>query len=310
MGAPSRAFVGRVVIGSILFCSLALAAETEERARALDREAREAFQKKEYARAARTFERAFEIEPHPATEYNAGLAWDEAGEPARAADAFSTALALPGLDPERTRASEERLAVLLRRLATLNVTKPVGGSVTVAHVVRAAIPAKIHLKPGAHTLLVRLSSGREVTHDVVVEAAKVTSVQIPDEAPERPTPRAAPAKTSPTRQRPRAEEPGGRSYLAPGLCFGASAVFAGAAVYLGLRAVSARDDYVENHRSSQSAYDDAVRLRTFTNVAWGAAAVSAAVGAGLLVWGGPESAARGRATIGLGPGQARARLEF
>jgi hypothetical protein len=59
-------------------------------------------------------------------------------------------------------------------------------------------------------------------------------------------------------------------------------VFTGAAIGLGLEAVSVRDDFVTNGRLDGDARDQAVTLRALTNVAWGAAILSAGVGAVLL----------------------------
>src|SRR5215208_164770 len=88
---------------------------------------------------------------------------------------------------------------------------------------------------------------------------------------------------------------------------GAGAACASTAIVLGLSAVSARDDFDASGRSDAEARDRAVTLRTWTNVAWGAAAATAATGAVLLLSarGGP---ARASSDLALGPASLRYRL--
>ena len=67
------------------------------------------------------------------------------------------------------------------------------------------------------------------------------------------------------------------------IALGAGVVLAGTAVFLGTRTLSARDDYEAHGGTSQSKYDKAVALRTWTNVAAGGALVAGGLGTVLLL---------------------------
>jgi hypothetical protein len=73
---------------------------------------------------------------------------------------------------------------------------------------------------------------------------------------------------------------------------GTSALAAGAAIYLGVSALSARDEFVESGETDREAHDRAATLRTLTNVAWVGAGVLAATG-GVLVLVTPSQSASG-----------------
>jgi hypothetical protein len=73
---------------------------------------------------------------------------------------------------------------------------------------------------------------------------------------------------------------------------------AGAAVGLGLAALSARDDYEATRFTDRELYDDASTLRLFTNVAWAAAATSGIAGAILVLT--SKRAPAGAARSGVG----------
>lgn len=64
---------------------------------------------------------------------------------------------------------------------------------------------------------------------------------------------------------------------------GGSVVAAGAAVYLGVSALDARDKYDESNHSDLDAYDRAKSLRLWTNVAWGTSIVLGGSGVYLLL---------------------------
>ncbi|MCU0691626.1 MAG: hypothetical protein MUF54_09515, partial [Polyangiaceae bacterium] len=63
---------------------------------------------------------------------------------------------------------------------------------------------------------------------------------------------------------------------------GAGVVSAGAAIALGLRTLSARDEFED--QKTRDAYDDATSLRVWTNVAWAGAIVLGGAGAALVLW--------------------------
>ena len=243
-----------------------------------DEQARKAFERGDYEEAAHAFEQAFKSVPHPATQYNAALSWDRAGKKARAADAFEAALELSGLDEQRARASETRLAELKRSLGTVLFRRPLGATISVLHHQRRPIPFKFHAPPGRHQARVKLGSGRTIRLTIDAEAGQVIEpkIQSGEAGLARGAPPKPPRDTAPKKK-------GGGAGPWPWVAFGGAAVFSTAAIVLGTQTLKQRDDFVDNHPDDDSERDQAVRLRTLTNVAWGAAIVSGAVGAVLLL---------------------------
>src|SRR5688572_30766347 len=116
------------LLAGLLFVSTSFVALAQE-ASEYDKKARAAFERKDYAGAAEAFEEAYSFKPHPATKYNAALAWDKALQFARAADAYEAALNAEGLDTGRAEAARQRLAALKPQLGYVFVSKPIGATV-------------------------------------------------------------------------------------------------------------------------------------------------------------------------------------
>lgn len=260
----------------------------------LFRAAAAAFERRDYAAAARTFEESNEHVPRPAATYNAGLAWEEAGEKARAADAYTAALVHPGLSERDASVARKRLDALTPELGRARVATPAGGSVSIAHAEGRRLPAEIHLAPGAYQARVAWPTGGTVVFPLRVGAGQVVVV-------EPPSPPASAASPAARDAGPRAEAPSPSPSPPPRLSdvrktwgwlsLGGAVVFSGAAVGLGVGTLDARNDFVASGEHSVSDHDRATTLRTLTNVAWTTAAVSAVVGV-VLVLASPSTAKR------------------
>jgi hypothetical protein len=181
-----------------------VSADTDAAAR-LFRSASAAFARHDYREAAIDFEEAYRQAPHPATLFNAALAWEAASEPARAADAFAGALAEQGLDAEQTAQGRKKLDALEQQLGVIDVAGPAGAVVTLEHVRKGRMPASIHVAPGDHELLIEAPGGARKQTAVHVAAGERQRVRLDSEAP-RPaasTPRVEPPRSgSPLRGRP------------------------------------------------------------------------------------------------------------
>lgn len=101
-----------------LFAGLASAAppDTEQ----LKQDASRAFGAGEYEKAARLLEQLLEVEPLPTAIFNLGRAWDQAGEPKKAIEAFRRYVSLPATDTkpqqvEQANKAMDRLRVLIAR---------------------------------------------------------------------------------------------------------------------------------------------------------------------------------------------------
>jgi len=284
----ARAFAWLACFG-VLFTS---AAARADEASDLDKKARSAFEKKDYAGAAAAFEEAYRVKPHPATKYNAALAWEKANEAARAADAFEGALNTEGLDAGRAKAARARLAVLKPTLAYVLVEKPIGATVSVAHVADAPVPAHFHLAPGAHKVAVKRRDGSVAEQTLALKAGSTTSVEVEasgepkDEAAElkpvgdAPAPVAAPARDAPKR-----EAPGCSSCTWGWVALGVGVAAAGAGTYFGIRTLSSKGEFDDSGKTDADARDRAVQSRMLANISFGVAAVAGGVGLYLVLTG-------------------------
>ncbi len=264
-----------VVIAATALLMAAAARRAAAQGAPSDRQASEFFRAGEaaYGRgdfpaAARAFEEAHRRAPHAATLYNAGLAWELAGDAPRAADDYDAALKVGGLDLRQSADAGARLAALEKSLGRVAIVAPAGNAVTVAHVEREAIPVLVHVRPGKYDVTLFRPGGRTDVVPINATAGARTEVAFDaDLAPLPATPAAdlgAPAGID--RER-------GNAWAwvaaATGVAVG------GAAIYLGIEALRARDSYDQSGHTDRSAYDRASNLRTWTNVLWIGAGVAA-----------------------------------
>jgi hypothetical protein len=279
----------------VLLCGAPTVAQPRT-ARDLDHQGRAAFERQEYVAAARAFELAFALAPHAGTKYNTALAWDRADQLGLAADAYALALQMGTLDDERARASQARLTTLTQVLGLVVVSGPIGTSVSVGHASGVAVPAQIHLAPGDHELIVRLSDGTTQRRRVSLRAGSSETVMITP-APPRLPPRSASVPPVATNGSAPTSHPASTSRTAGWVLVGVSGAAAAAAVALGLSFLGTRDEFTDGGRTDADQRDTLVALRALTNVAWGVSAVAAGTGVVLLVTApGPGSSATPSAT--------------
>lgn len=266
-----------VVLGSIGATSPARADEAS--AAETFRAGTAAYARGEYRAAALAFEAAFHEQPHAAALYNAGRSWAAAGAQPRAADAYAAALRESGLDSAQEADSRARLKELEATLGSVLVTAPAGALVSLEHVERAPAPILVHVTSGDHTAKSALPDGQAISRTVHVNAGE--RVTLAFDAASKPAAAAAP----PSSLEPSAEPPSpgrnGRWALGWG-SLGVAALAGGTAIFLGVRALDARDDFDASSHTDQAAHDSAAALRTWTNVTWAAAGVFGAASVVLL----------------------------
>jgi tetratricopeptide (TPR) repeat protein len=283
--APSVAFF---VLAPILLAGGPGAARADE-AHAIERyrAAEEAYAHGAYRAAAETFEAAFHEDPRAASIYNAGVSWETAGDGPRAADDYAAALAASDLRSEERADASKRVTALEAKLGRIDATGPVDARITVAHVERGALPAHVHLAPGRYTVRVTYADGHVETRDARVVVGGVVSLDLtPGPASEQaanPEPSSPPSSAAASPRSP--EAPSGPSPLrtAGWVAVGGAAVLVVAAAALGEAALNARSTFDATGDTSQADHDQAVALRTWTNVAWVAAGVAGITGAVLVL---------------------------
>lgn len=279
----ARSLACVVVVAQVFFAGSRARAD-QTRAVERYRAAEEAYAHGAYRAAAETFEAAYREDPRGASIYNAGVSWETAGEGARAADDYTAALAATDLRGEQRADATKRVSALEAKLGRLDASGPSGAKITVAHVDHGVVPAHIHLAAGAYTVHVEFADGHVETRDVLVPIAGVVALDLqPMSAPaSQATPTetpAAPPSAPPGATDAHSGGGGGSPLRTIGwVGVGTAAAFVVAAAVLGEATLSARNTFDATGDTSQSDHNQAVNLRTWTNVAWVAAGVVGAAG--------------------------------
>ena len=239
-----------------------------------------AYARGEYRAAALAFEAAFHEQPHAAALYNAGQSWAAAGAPPGAAAASAAALRASGLDSAQEADSRACLKELEASLGSVLVTAPAGALVSLEHVERAPAPVLVHVTSGDHTARGALPDGQAISRSVHVRAGERVTLAF-DAPPAKPSDSAAPSTAAKPSSDP--PSPGRNNRWALGWgALGVAALASGTAIFLGVRALDARDTFDASHHTDQAAHDRAAALRTWTNVTWAAAGVLGATSMVLL----------------------------
>lgn len=145
------------------------------------------FEGKEFGEAARSFVRAFELDPNPVLAFNVARAYENDGRRDEAREYYQRALDFEPED-EVLRAKCESSLVRLQRVAEnievelaeregeLVVTVDGGGAVLVDGEPRGDAPLKLALPPGEYLVEVRRTGFEPFVRDVKVEAASMVVI--------------------------------------------------------------------------------------------------------------------------------------
>jgi len=278
------------------------AADTATEARQQYQQGTQAFQQKRYQEAALHFEAAASFRTSSVALYTAGLAWDLASRPERAADAYSRALEVGGLEPKQQGLAKDRVAQLETTLGTVAVAAPDGWRVQLDTFTEVPTPARLHAGAGVHGLSVRAPGKPIERRDVSLQAGKLVSIELKDEPKIVPKAEPEPVKAPPVVEPP---PPPPRSYWITrrvvGVGVGGIGIAAlGSAIVLGTSANSAKTAY--DAGPTREAFDHASSLQTWTNVALIAGGVLVAGAIVLVVL--PDRDGEGRVNVGAAPGGA------
>lgn len=262
----------------------------------------QAFQQKRYNEAALHFEAAASYRTSSVALYTAGLSWDLASRPERAADAYTRALDVGGLDPKQTGLAKDRVAQLEKTLGTVAVTAPEGWHVQLDTFTEVPTPARLHGSQGIHGLSVRAPGKPIERRDVTLDAGKVLTLELKDEpkvvakADVEPAP--PPVVEPPPTPPPRESFWITRRVVGVGVA-GVGVAALGSAIVLGLNANDAKTAY--DAAPTRESFDHASSLQTWTNVALISGALLVAGGVALVVW--PDKD-EGRVRVAPAPGGA------
>jgi tetratricopeptide (TPR) repeat protein len=249
-------------------------APNAERADEAFRRGADAYGAGHYQEAARAFETAHRLSPHPDAAFNAARAHEQAGDRPRAADLYETAMRLSGLSAEFADYASAHLAALKRTLSVLSITTPLGATASVAHVSDASIPVVVHVEPGRHMVRLTAPGKRAAEHAVEVTAGETKRLDLgPLES----------VTQLPVTQPPPPADDG----LAPNVVVGLSLIGVAAAslasgIGVGFAALDANDRWEASGLTDLDARQQAVTLRTVANVGYFGALASAVAGSVIL----------------------------
>ncbi len=290
----------------VLFAPLAAAGGTD--GADLFRSAQMAFSRGEHVRAAELFEQArhhAKQEPAQAAAlYNAGRAWQQAGEMSRACTAYHGAIDIGGLPPVQVDDARLRRRALGASLLGVRLRGPSDVVATLGHQRNAPLPLTVCLSPGEHRVTLTGGDGRSAAVAVAGAAGEIVSVPVAQllaaMAP-RPLPDAPPASPSVLP-------------VAGWIALGVATSGGIATAALGALGLAAKDRYLESELTDLDAYEDAKGLRVWTNVALVGSISLALVGITLL-WVAPDTdpktkAVKPSAALRISVGQVRAIVRF
>ena len=234
-----------------------------------------AYERGDYADAAKAFERAYALRPHAAALFNEARALERLGDAPGAADAYEQALARDELRPQDKADCQARLSALARTLGSVLITGPAETRGNIGSLQQAPLPIRAHLATGRYELSLVRKDGQRATVLVGVTAGRQTQLRIGEHG--------APWSDART---PAAMADHPTTWKVPTSAYvtGAAALaVTGLGAYLGVAGLQARDEFDASQRRDQGARDRAVRLRASANVAFGVA-FAAAAATGILVY--------------------------
>ncbi len=271
------------VVALVAWSAPSLADDAKKLASERFRAGEQAFAKGAFGVAAREFERADELVPHPSTTMNAAEAWERAGDLERAATLAERVTETATGDVRI--AADALLARVVTKLSTVEVIGPSSARVQIGGR-DVSPPSKLHLKPGTYVVTMRGAAGdvREERVELAAGASKTLDATTPSAAPRPATHTDAPASAQAPAAATSPVEPAPPSRGVPALAwgsFGLAAAGVGAFAFFGTRTLSAQRTYEASPTATNR--DAFYESRTLSNVSLAAAGVFAVTGVVLVL---------------------------
>ncbi len=246
-----------------------ISAADKQRAGKKFRAGEAAFKKAEYGDAARAFEEAYQIAPHPSALLNAARSYEKNGELVRGATLC--AAYLREADPEDPKRKDARalLAAIRPKVGRVEISAPDADSIDIDGD-EVAADGTIYVDPGDHVAVARFESGRARRKFSVVAGSVARLVIDP---PKRSGP--AEPETDETVETDTDEEDDSEAKpLSPAWFFvglSATAVLGGIGAWSGVDTNNARDEYELN--PTADGLDEGRSKQMRTNILLGATGV-------------------------------------
>lgn len=263
-----------------------------------------AYREGRYVDAARAFEEAARIKPHPAPVINAADAWEKAGEYAMAARAFQRVLDMKNASEQDRVDAVDRLARLRPRLGIIEL---VGDETMRARVDDEEFHGgqRVYVFPGEHSVALVDVDGSK-TRALDIKAGTVRSVRLDALAPSVKPGGGSGGSASGSAGVDVGTTGGGGIRPPTIVAYSVAALGLAGTIYFGLQVNSAESDYDAN--PNQDDFDRFEQNKMLTNISLGLGVVAAGVGTFLLVQdlgrdsgGAASSANRGQRSLGVRP---------
>lgn len=258
-------------------------AQGKDEARRFFNSGQKAFAAGRFIEAAKAFEEAFRLKPHPAPLINAGDSYEKAGELAKAARIYERVMTLEQSGEQDRSDATDRLAKVTPQLGRIEL----GGGASI----KVRIDAeeyhggdRVWVEPGEHMVtLVDVDGAKKRTVDVAGGAT--ASVELSSLMP------GAGKALVEEKKEPVVDEPVGPIDEGPKkkggiraptfIAFGLAAVGLGGGIYFGLQVNDAEKKY--NDDPNQDDLDRFKKNKLYANIGFGVAAAGAITGTILLV---------------------------
>ncbi|MCC6903163.1 MAG: hypothetical protein IT377_29600 [Polyangiaceae bacterium] len=276
------------------------------------KEGEKAFKRHEYAVAAKAFEEAHAIAPHPAALFNAATAHQKAGDLVRAANLCARYLRDAPEDDARREKANALIGELMPKLGRIQIKDR--GAKNVQLDGKALDAETTYVDPGDHTVSGEFGD-KTVQRKLSVVAGSLVKVAL--DPPQRESAALEEEGDSPAPTNEPDQAKNGDKGLSPTLFYvglGVTAVVGGVTLWSGLDTNKARDEY--DAEPTPEGLDEGRAKQSRTNLLLGATAVvgvgTAVVGLFLTNWKGKPKAAPPPEDAGLlvGPGFVGARGRF
>ena len=240
--------------------------------------AQKAFDAGRYVDAARAFEDAFHLKPHPAPLINAGDAWQKAGEYAKAAQDFQRVLGLPQSTDQDRADAIDRLSRLKPQLGTIELLGKTDQRVRVDDNEFKG-GDRVYVFPGKHKVTLLDVDGARL-RSLDVAAGTVRSVSLSTLMPGKEDNQQREGSKAAGDHGVRGGSGGGIRPLT-WVAYGVGVVGAAGTVFFGLQANSAANSF--DAHPNRDDYDKLNQDKLLTNISLGVGVVGVGVGTILLL---------------------------
>jgi len=261
-----------------------------------------AYKEHDFQLAAREFEQAYALAPHPTALWNAADAREKAGEAVRAATMYSRFLEIAPADDKDRPETRSRIAALTGKLGRLEISGPGASEIKVDD--EPVDAALVFVDPGDHVVVATVD-GEKVTRRVNVAAGSKARVLLTGGpgSSDVPSPGASSAVDAGSPQE-------GGSGISPAFFYvaaGLTGVMLGVTAWSGADTKSRRKDF--DAAPTHEGYLDGVSAQKRTNILLGVSIglglVSAGLGVFAVKWDSGTTA-----TVSVAPNGANLRVHF